>query len=980
MNDKWSIDLETRSLADLTVVGGWHYARHPSTEILCAAVRRNSEPVLVWSPIEGFGDPGAEQLLREMLADDGPIYAHNATGFEVPMTEHVLTRMGFPAIGRTRWRCTATMARRANIPPSLEKAAEALRLANQKDKGGSALIKLFSIPRKDGGFNDPSEYPEQFRQFLEYCRQDVMTECDIAEALKHFELKGWLLDIFHEDININGRGMPVNLDALHKAQALIEAEKGPAFEEFRQLTGLNPTQNAALRAWFASNGLLLDNLQADTLEALQADPATATGRAIELLQKLGFAAVKKVDTMIECAGPDDNFIRGSLQFYGAQSTARWCLTGDHEVLTPDGWVRLDAWQGGRIAVWNKDVVSFQKSLPVSFPYEGEMLHHESARMNQIATPDHKMGGWNRDRGIFEVKTVDRLNGSFGIPYSGRLERSFSFSNDELRLLVATQADGCYTPDGGLRFNFKKLRKVDRLKALLRRQGIVYTINGTRSVTFTISCRNVPLYLRMFKDKVFGSWLLDVDPSVFFDELEHWDAYRCGPKSLQYSTCVKENAEWVQALAHVSGMTANILVREGRKENWNICYTVNIWLEPKGYHYFTNEVKKIQFSGTVYCASTPTGFFLVRREGRVWVTGNSGRLHQPQNFKRPEFEETEQAYAHIRAGWAKGMLETWYDRSVYSIIASCIRHFIHDAQGPMLSADYSAIEARVTAWLAGEEWRLEVFRTHGKIYESSACQMFGLTMDQVTKPIRQKSKVAELALQYQGGVGALEKMGALDMGLTKEELPGLVKAWRAANPAITAFWRSCDNAAKQAIEQPGMWFDARLIKIGVFAAAGAPYLFIRLPSGRCLCYRDPRMEWVRIPKPKDETPEQETERMAQVSDDGRKGYRFQITHFGPGSTAGGARSAVWGRATLYGGKIVENITQAVAFDLMANGTLVAARKGYRIYSLIHDEAMAAWDNVETQSIEDFQRCLESAPAWADGLPLGTSGEVVPYYRK
>ncbi len=818
------LDLETRSLADLTVVGGWHYARHPSTEILCAAIRRNSEPVLVWSPLEGFGDPGAEQLLREMLADDGPVYAHNATGFEVPMTEHVLTRMGFPAIERTRWRCTATMARRANIPPSLEKAAEALRLTNQKDKGGSALIKLFSIPRKEGGFNDPREHPEQFRQFLEYCRQDVMTECDIAEALKHFELKGWLLDIFHEDININGRGMPVNLDALRKAQVLIEAEKGPAFEEFRQLTGLNPTQNAALRVWFASNGMPLDNLQADTLEALQADPTTATGRAIELLQKLGFAAVKKVDTMIQCAGPDDNFIRGSLQFYGAQSTARY----------------------------------------------------------------------------------------------------------------------------------------------------------------------------------------------------------------------------------------------------------------------------------------------------------SAKLHQPQNFKTPEAwaeEMTDDIYKNICAGWSKGMLEAWYERGPIELIAQCIRHFIHDAQGPMLSADYSAIEARVLAWLAGEEWRLEVFRTHGQIYEAGAAAMFGLTMQDFWDhkkrtgkhhSMRKKGKVAELACiaedemvlvgmrgrkgfdkavvpiqqvqahhlvwdganfvehggvvwqgykpvwrwngltatedhvvftpegemtfkqavdkwmplmdangcprecnaypeylgfrpvydilncgplnrftvsgvlvhncGYQGGVGALEKMGALDMGLTKEELPGLVKAWRAANPAITTFWRACDHAAKQAIEQPGMWFDARRVKIGVFAAAGAPYLFIRLPSGRCLCYRDPRMEWVRIPKPKDETPEEETERMAQVSDDGRKGYRFQITHFGPGSTAGGARSAVWGRATLYGGKIVENITQAVAFDLMANGTLVAARKGYRIYSLIHDEAMAAWDDHTTQSIEDFQRCLESAPAWADGLPLGTSGEVVPYYRK
>ena len=286
MNDTWHLDYESRGIADLTVVGGWHYARHPSTEILCAAIRRNNEPTLVWSPIEGFSDPGAEQLLREMLADDGPVYAHNATGFEVPMTEHVLTRMGFPAIERTRWRCTATMARRANIADSLDKASKMLNLKSQKNPVGKKFIKLFSIPIEGTTqFNDPRDHPEQFRAFLEYCRQDVLTECDIAEALKHFELKGWLLDIFHEDININGRGMPVNLDALRKAQALIEAEKGPAFEEFRALTGLNPTQNAALRVWFANNGMPLDNLQADTLAALEVDPTTTSGRAIALLQK-----------------------------------------------------------------------------------------------------------------------------------------------------------------------------------------------------------------------------------------------------------------------------------------------------------------------------------------------------------------------------------------------------------------------------------------------------------------------------------------------------------------------------------------------------------------------------------------------------------------------------------------------------------------------------------------------------------------------
>jgi DNA polymerase len=811
----YHLDLETRSLADLTVVGGWHYARHPSTEILCAAIRRNNEPVLVWSPVEGFGDEGAEQLLREMLADDGPVYAHNATGFEVPMTEHVLTRMGFPTIDRKRWRCTATMARRANIPDSLEKASLTLKLKSQKNPVGKKLIKLFSIPIEGTNqFNDPREHADQFRAFCGYCREDVLAECEIAEVLAPFELKGWLLDIFHEDININGRGMPVNLPALRHANDLIRAEADPAFAEFLRLTGLNPTQHAKLRVWFAENGLPLPNLQSLTLEDLTSqqgfDATTTTGRAVTLLQNIGFASVKKVSTMVACAGPDDNFIRGSLQFYGAH-TARW----------------------------------------------------------------------------------------------------------------------------------------------------------------------------------------------------------------------------------------------------------------------------------------------------------SGRLHQPQNFKTPEpwaEDMTDSIYQHICDGWSKDKLEMWYEHGVIELIAQCIRHFIHDPQGPMLSADYSAIEARVLAWLAGEEWRLEVFRTHGQIYEAGASAMFGIPMQEFWDhkkrtgkhhPMRKKGKVAELACisegemvlvgmrgrkgfdkvvvpiqqvqahhlvwdganfvehggvvwqgykpvwrwngltatedhvvftpegemtfkqamdkwvplldangcprecnaypeyhgfrpvydilncgplnrftvsgvlvhncGYMGSVNALIQFGALREGLTEPELQPIVDKWRDANPNIKKYWFASEDAAVEAVRNPNTWFEVGKVAYGVFAAAGARYLFCRLPSGRRLAYRNPEIRQVEIWTKKSE-------------ESGKPWIKDAVFYYGQLPTPGGTKSQIWGMVPLSPGILVENQVQAISFDLMANGTLVAARKGYRIYSLIHDEAMAAWDDRKTQSIEDFQRCLESAPAWAEGLPLGTSGEVVPYYRK
>jgi DNA polymerase len=295
---------------------------------------------------------------------------------------------------------------------------------------------------------------------------------------------------------------------------------------------------------------------------------------------------------------------------------------------------------------------------------------------------------------------------------------------------------------------------------------------------------------------------------------------------------------------------------------------------------------------------------------------------------------------------------------------------------MLSADYSAIEARVLAWLAGEEWRLEVFRTHGQIYEAGACAMFGLTMQEFWDhkkrtgkhhPMRKKGKLGELSCGYMGSVNALIQFGALREGLTEPELQPIVDRWRAANPNIKKYWFASEDAAVEAVRNPGTWFPVGKVSYGVFAAAGARYLFCRLPSGRRLAYRNPEIRQVEIWTKKSE-------------ETGKPWIKDAVFYYGQLPTPGGTKSQVWGMVPLSPGILVENQVQAISFDLMANGTLVAARKGYRIYSLIHDEAMSAWDDRATQSIEDFQRCLESAPAWADGLPLGTSGEVVPYYRK
>ena len=671
----WHTDFETRSRADLGEIGAFKYAQDPSTEVMCLAIKRDDGPTLVWIPPEfevkdslagdTVSDPGALDLLKAMLADDGPVYAHNAQ-FEVTIFRYVMPRYGFAEPALTRWRCTQAMARRANIPSSLGKAAAALNLANQKDPAGERLIKTFSIPQKDTGeFIQPYQFPDKWHAFVEYCRQDVETEHELAHVLKPFDLSGWLLDTFHTDLIINDRGMPVNMIALRNADKMIDDTSVPAFAEFNALTGLNPTQNAKLRAWFADNGLPLDNLQSDTLAALDVSTLPeAPGRAIALLRKIGFAAVKKIKTMIACAG-DDGFIRGSLQFYGAAATGRW----------------------------------------------------------------------------------------------------------------------------------------------------------------------------------------------------------------------------------------------------------------------------------------------------------SGRLHQPQNFKRPEFGGTEEMYEHVCNGASKEFLELWYGKDIFSILASSIRHFIHDPQGPMLSADYSAIEARVAAWLAGEEWQLEVFRTHGKIYEMNAERMFGVPMAQVDKSLRQKSKVSSLACQYGGAVNAMIAMGALEMGLKEEELQPLVDAWRVANPNIVKLWYASSNAAINAVNNPGEKFFAGRVSYFSANVAKAKYLFCVLPSGRRLAYRDPIVKSER-----------------RVSKKTGNEYTQQVLScYGQLPGASGTKSQKWGQVYLSPGLLFEHQDQSTAFDLMANGVLKAEAKGYRSYSLIHDEVLAAFDGPH-QSLAEFQACLEDAPPWAAGLPLGTSGEIVKYYTK
>lgn len=721
------LDFESRSRCDIKKQGGHRYSRDKSTEILCVAIAEGDNAPVVyvpnreWSLQTDIQNEQAEDLLRQICQPDSLVYAHNATGFEVPMSDALwLKTFGFNPPAHHQWRCTAAMGRRAALPASLEKLAETLNLKNLKDTKGKSLIRKFSIPqtagKRKGEFIEPTDEPEAFKEFTEYCRQDVRTEQDIHRTLKDFELTGFPLQTFLLDLEINCRGFPVNLDALRKAEKLVNEETEALAEEFRQLTGVEHTQRARVVEWLQAKGFKHDNLRADTLDEIfeeeDFDDSTPLGRALTLKKRVSYASLKKIPAMLGCAGPQDNRVRGTLVYHGA-GTGRW----------------------------------------------------------------------------------------------------------------------------------------------------------------------------------------------------------------------------------------------------------------------------------------------------------SASLVQPQNFKRPaEYLKklTGKAYADIIAGCTREWLDLVYGPPL-EVVSSCIRHFIQD-KGPMLDADYAAIEARIIAWQAQEKWRLDVFKTHGKIYEASASMMFKVPFSEFEAyeargekhPLRHKGKQAELGCGFGGGVGALERMGALKSGLTKEELPDIIKYWREASPAIVTHWRTTEDAAKNAIRNPGKVYSFG-VNCGFFRTktAGMDYLFMRLPSGRKLAYPQPQLtpqlvwreEKVELADDIDEegkpiqvrkviSSEQKklfnptAEQVAKVKQKHPKARMSEaITFFGQIPM-----KAMWGRVATYGGSLVENATQAIAADFMAHGAINASRAGYKIVALIHDEALSEYDPLAGQSADHFVQCLTKLPAWAEGMPLAAEGGVVEFYSK
>ena len=336
------------------------------------------------------------------------------------------------------------------------------------------------------------------------------------------------------------------------------------------------------------------------------------------------------------------------------------------------------------------------------------------------------------------------------------------------------------------------------------------------------------------------------------------------------------------------------------------------------------------------------FYGANRTGR-WA----GRLVQVQNLPRNSMPDLDDARELLRSGDTEA-LEMLYEHPL-DVLSQLIRTALIPRDGfRFMVADFSAIEARVIAWLAGEKWRMQVFTEGGDIYCASASKMFGVPVEKhgVNGHLRQKGKIAELALGYQGGIGALKAMGADKLGLTDEELQEIVTSWRLASPHIKRLWYDVGSAALMAVRE----HTAVALHHGITFAYRGGMLFIKLPSGRKLAYVRPKIE------------------IDPAYD--REGLTYEGSEQASGN---------WTRLRTYGGRLVENIVQAIARDCLAVAIRRIEAENYRIVMHIHDEVVIECPE-DTCNLQHVCDLMGQPIKWAPGLILTADGYITDYYKK
>ena len=941
------IDFETYSEFDLSY-GTFPYSEHPSTDVICMAYAFNEEEVRLWLP----GQPLPKDVFDHFMTM-GTIRSWNVT-FEYNIINNVChKKYGFPKVSSDQVECTMTDALALSLPASLEACGKALGLDIVKDKIGKLLITQLSKPKKATKKNPSTQLtiesdPEKFNEFYEYCKQDVRAEIAIYKSLTR-HLKQSELELFRLTLDINERGIPVDIELTNAILTAKEKYSKDLAKEILTLTeGKLDSTNSRPKslAWLNDKGVSLKNYTKEdvnfALKKINLLPEVK--RFLEIKSELGRTPIKKFDFIKEAVCKDGT-VKGNLIFHKA-STGRFCLSDDTELLTENGWVNVYECREP-IAVWSKNSgeIFFETTKINMWPLDDDLIHIKNKFTDMIITKEHVIPFFTSTEKFMTILAKDMLGrGLNKYILSGEIKKTGE--EIQTRVIVMTQADGNFNyneNNKNLRFIFVKKRKIERCRRLLKEAEIEFSeTQYSNKVVFYISWENIPKWLSDFEDKDFNIFsFIELDLYAFIDELPKWDGHTYeGQKSFEYSTCSKNNAYFSATVAHLTGNSARVIARE-RQASWNTNYRV--YIRPSKYTRITNNHSKLtKYRGNVFCPETSTGFFLVRRNGLISITGNSGTGFQMQNLPRDTNKNPEELIKKFLSHDTENI--NVIDRGI-----ELIRSVVKAPLGMrLLVSDFASIENRVLAWVAKDTKTLDDFRNGVDQYKRVASGIYKVPYDQVTKDQRQLGKISVLSCGYGGGAKTFKEICETQWNvfLSEEQAKEIVDSYRSHYPKIVNLWYGLEETAREAVKRNYVT-EYNGIRFKVLN----DFLMMRLPSGRMLAYYKPIINMVKTPWGEN---------------------KEAITHFG-------LRLNQWERINITPGRLTENLVQAVARDFLTEAMMRVENRGYSIIGCIHDEVIAL-NKIGFGSIEEFNSLLEISPEWALDCPIKAEGFESERYKK
>lgn len=595
-----------------------------------------------------------------------------------------------------------------------------------------------------------------------------------------------------------------------------------------------------------------------------------------------------------------------------------CLTGDAQVLTRTGWVALAGWTGGEIAQWSPDgKMTFAKATPNSFAVKEKLVRANSRYHQCTYTLGHTVPAFTSYGTFAPRKAGNVFDARFELPISGELDGASAITELQAQIAVMVQADGNIRSDvsrgRAVRFGFIKQRKIDRCKKLLDAAGIEYTTqvepNGVTRIRIGAAFFEQATHL-LDGDKQFSLELLDASSVVkhaFVNELAHWDGdVEPATDGFTYSTTSKHNAEFVQTMAHLAGQAAHVSARD--RHQWATAYRVYIRSNSRT-RSCPEDYSLVDHDGLVYCPTTETGYFLVRQNGKIVVTGNTGRWGGNNKMNMQNL---------TRGGELR-----------LSILAPAGYH--------VCVADSGQIEARVNAWLWGQDDLLEAFRDADNggaldAYCRFASEVYRRQITKDDKTERFVGKVCVLGLGYQMGAAKLQMtlakgaLGGPPIYLSEAECQNIVRLYRRKNHRIARGWDICNQiiedmaAGRQGSHGPLVWEKET----------------IWLPNGMALKYPDLR---------------------SKLNDKGYIEWTYQAKDM---------------RKKIYGGLLCENLVQALA-RIIVGYQMLDIDKVARAVMTTHDEVVTIARKASAPGVVKKMLAIMRTPLdWCPTIPLNAEG--------